>query len=89
VLEAYASGVPVVGVPVGSIPEVMGAEFAGWLADDNQATALAQRMEDFLARRLVADPARLRHRAMEFEMGRMAELHERMLLPERTAHAGL
>src|SRR5439155_3903477 len=47
VLEAYASGLPVVGVPVGSIPEVMGPEFSAWIADDNQPVALAQRMEDF------------------------------------------
>jgi hypothetical protein len=72
-----------------SIPATMGAEFSAWLADDNHPSALAQRMEDFLARRLVADPVKLRRRALEFELGRMAELHERTLLGKGTAHAGL
>lgn len=80
VLEAYASGVPVVGVPVGSIPEVMGPEFAAWIADDNQAPALARRMADVLDGRLVADPERLRARALEFEFHAVACRHERVLI---------
>ena len=85
VLEAYASGVPVVGVPVGSIPEVMGAEFSAWIADDNRPAAIAQRMGDFLSGRLVADPIRLRCRAMEFDMERVAGQHERVLLQNGAA----
>ena len=50
VLESYACGVPVVGVPVGSIPEVMGPDLQAWLAADNRAPALAERMDDVLAR---------------------------------------
>jgi glycosyltransferase involved in cell wall biosynthesis len=86
VLESYAAGVPVIGVPVGSIPEVMGSEFSAWIADDNQVAALARRMDDFLEGRLIVDPARLRHRAQEFDMQRIAEQHERALLPEGMVH---
>lgn len=80
VLEAYACGVPVIGVPVGAIPEVIGPEFRRWIADDNQAPALARRMDDFLEGRLSADPARLRNRALEFEMCAVSAVHERYLL---------
>jgi glycosyltransferase involved in cell wall biosynthesis len=80
VLESFASGVPVVGVPVGSIPEVIGPEFAGWIADDNGAPALARRMGDALDGRISADPARLRRRAMEFDFPEVACRHERVLL---------
>lgn len=80
VLEAYACGVPVIGVPVGAIPETVGLEFSHWIADDNGAPALARRMADFLAGRITADPDRLRRRALQFEMQAVARLHERMLL---------
>jgi len=72
--------VPVVGVPVGSIPEVVGPEFQAWLAADNRAPALAERMDDFLAGRLVADPIRLRAWAGTFRLATVAEQHERVLL---------
>jgi glycosyltransferase involved in cell wall biosynthesis len=80
VLESYACGVPVVGVPVGSIPEVVGPEFQAWLAADNRAPALAERMDDFLAGRLVADPIRLRAWAGTFRLATVAARHERVLL---------
>lgn len=83
VLESYACGVPVIGVPVGSIPEVMGPAFRAWIADDNAAPALARRMEEFLSGRLLVDPARLRARALEFDRSLVAPQHERALLGER------
>jgi glycosyltransferase involved in cell wall biosynthesis len=83
VLEAFASGLPVVGVPVGSIPELVGGAFTEWIAGDNSATALADRMDDFLAGRLVVDPAKLRARALEFAIDRMVPLHERVLIGQR------
>jgi glycosyltransferase involved in cell wall biosynthesis len=82
VLESFACGVPVVAVPVGSIPEVMGPDFQSWLADDNQAPALAARMADVLDGRLTADAARLRARASAFSFPTVAARHERVLLPE-------
>jgi glycosyltransferase involved in cell wall biosynthesis len=80
VLESYACGVPVVGVPVGSIPEVVGPGFRAWLAADNRAPALAERMDDFLCGRLVADPVQLRAWAGTFRLATVAERHERVLL---------
>ena len=80
VLEAYACGVPVIGVPVGSIPEVMGPQFSEWVTDDNSAPALAERMEDFLTGRIAADADTLRRRALEFDMHAVMALHERVLL---------
>jgi glycosyltransferase involved in cell wall biosynthesis len=80
VLESYACGVPVIGVPVGSIPEVMGPDFHAWLATDNRANAIAERMDDVLSGRLTADPRALRTRASEFSMTAVAERHERVLL---------
>jgi glycosyltransferase involved in cell wall biosynthesis len=80
VIESFACGVPVVGVPVGSIPDVIGPALGAWVADDNQAPALARRMDDVLSGRLVADPAALRRRAMEFAFETVAGRHERALL---------
>jgi glycosyltransferase involved in cell wall biosynthesis len=85
VLEAYACGIPVVGVPVGAIPEVMGEAFAGWIADDNRAPALARRMDDVLQGRLAAQPEALRRRAREFDMGVVMGQHERVLLGQGAA----
>ncbi len=81
VLESYACGVPVVGVPVGAIPEVIGPEFAAWIASDNSATAIAERMDDVLSGRLTADPrahARLGRDVQRLNV--VAERHERVLL---------
>ena len=80
VLESYASGVPVVGVPVGAIPEIVGPAFQAWLTADNSAPALAERMDDFLSERLVADPVALRAWAATFSLATVAERHERVLL---------
>jgi glycosyltransferase involved in cell wall biosynthesis len=80
VLESFACGVPVVGVPVGSIPEVMGPALRAWIAVDNEAPALATRMDDFLTGRLAASPIALRNRAMEFAFETVAARHERVLL---------
>ena len=80
ILEAYACGTPVIAVPVGAIPEVIGASLHNWLARDNSPVALAERMRDFLMSRLLADSARLRSRALEFDFHTMAALHEHVLL---------
>jgi glycosyltransferase involved in cell wall biosynthesis len=87
VLESFACGVPVVSVPVGSIPEVMGPALRAWIAVDNEAPALASRMDDFLAGRLAANPIALRNRAMEFAFETVAERHERVLLSLRAEGA--
>jgi len=80
ILEAYACCTPVIAVPVGAIPEVLGASFQGWLARDNSPVALAERMRDFLMGRLIADSEALRRRALEFDFNVMAAMHEHLLL---------
>ncbi|MCC7417779.1 MAG: glycosyltransferase [Acidobacteria bacterium] len=80
VLESLACGVPVIGMPVGSIPEVMGQELSSWLAARNDAASLARRMEEFLAGALTAEPATLRARALEFSFEAVAARHEALLL---------
>ena len=88
VLESFACGVPVIGVPVGSIPEVMGPGLTRWIADDNRAPALARRMDGFLAGELTADPAALRARAIEYAFETVASRHEEVLL-ERQAEGAV
>jgi len=80
VLEAYASGVPVIGVPVGAIPEVMGPGFSEWMADDNGAPAIARQMARVLDGQLTAHPEALRRRALQFDSHTVMERHERVLL---------
>ena len=80
ILEAYACGTPVIAAPVGAISEVMGLSFQSWLADDTSAKAIAARMREFLMNRLVEDRKFLRHRALEFDLERVAGHHERVLL---------
>ncbi len=87
ILEAYACGIPVIAVPVGAIPEVLGTSFYDWLARDNSPSALADRMRDFLAGRLNVDSERLRCRALEFDLDTVAPLHARLLL-ERKSETG-
>jgi hypothetical protein len=67
-------------VPVGSIPELMGPALRAWIAADNEAPALASRMDDFLTGSLAASPIALRNRAMEFAFETVAARHERVLL---------
>jgi glycosyltransferase involved in cell wall biosynthesis len=86
ILEAYACGTPVIAVPVGAIPEVMGASFRDWLARDNSPAALAERMRDFIRNRLIADQARLRQRALEFDFDTVAALHEHVLLQAKPSN---
>jgi glycosyltransferase involved in cell wall biosynthesis len=84
ILEAYACGVPVIGTPVGAIPEVMGAAQADWVAREAGAAALADRMLAFLRGRLTADAAALRARAREFDLAAIAPLHEAAMLGPAT-----
>ena len=87
VLESFASGVPVIGVPVGSIPEVMGPGLTSWIADSNDAASIARRMNQFLAGELAADPTTLRTRALEFAFEAVAARHEEALLGARVQGA--
>jgi glycosyltransferase involved in cell wall biosynthesis len=86
ILEAYACGTPVIAVPVGAIPEVMGASFRDWIARDNSPAALAERMRDFIINRLIVDQARLRQRALQFDFDTVAALHEHVLLQAKPSN---
>jgi glycosyltransferase involved in cell wall biosynthesis len=59
ILEAYASGIPVIATPVGAIPELVSFQGNEWLTKDTTAEAIAERMEAFLHGRLVADRQQL------------------------------
>jgi glycosyltransferase involved in cell wall biosynthesis len=83
ILEAYACGTPVIAVPVGAIPEVMGASRQNWLARDNSPPALAARMREFMMNHLIADRELLRRRALEFAFEKVAALHQDVLLKRR------
>jgi glycosyltransferase involved in cell wall biosynthesis len=84
VLEAYACGTPVIGTPVGAIPELVSQQGDGWLAHGTDAQDIADRMAAFLRGELLADRSKLRAIAEQYsaEVGlrRMAGL----LVPERS-----
>ena len=61
VLESYACGVPVIGVPVGAIPETVGLEFQSWLTSDNPPRRWRNGWTTF-RRRVSVDPRRARGR---------------------------
>lgn len=48
ILEALASGTPVLATPVGAIPEVLGPVEPRWLAEDQSEVSLARLLEAFL-----------------------------------------
>lgn len=73
ILEAYASGTPVIGTPVGAIPETMGHHAADWVTADTGAPAIAARMRAFLAGRLKADREQLARYAKRFSIDRGVE----------------
>jgi glycosyltransferase involved in cell wall biosynthesis len=55
-LEALASGRPVLATPVGAIPEVLGRIEPKWLADDQTERALTRLLCSFLTGQLPSHP---------------------------------
>jgi glycosyltransferase involved in cell wall biosynthesis len=68
ILESYAAGTPVIGTPVGAIPETMGDFASEWLTHGKDERAIADAMIRFLQGRLSHDPAALRKYAAEFHV---------------------
>jgi glycosyltransferase involved in cell wall biosynthesis len=67
ILEAYASGTPVIGTPVGAIPELVVQQGSEWLTTSTTAAALADRMAAFLQGKLVSDRQSLRSFAEQWK----------------------
>lgn len=84
VLEAYASGTPVIGTPVGAIPELVTQQGDGWLTRGTDAQDIADRMAAFLRGELHFNRSKQRAIAEQYraEVGlrRMADV----VLPERS-----
>lgn len=72
ILEAYASGTPVIGTPVGAIPEVIGKDREVWLAADKTPASIADKMAQFLEGALAADGKALVARAEKSSWMRQA-----------------
>ena len=81
VLEAFASGTPVIGTPVGAIPELVSQQGDGWLAADATGPALAERMAGFLQRESPWERDTLRNIAEDFSAEKGMERMHRLLLP--------
>jgi glycosyltransferase involved in cell wall biosynthesis len=72
VLEAYASGTPVIATPIGAIPELICDESPGWLTAGIAPADLAAKMREFLEGRLPFSSNRLREHAESFSIERSA-----------------
>ncbi|MEK8024114.1 MAG: glycosyltransferase family 4 protein [Candidatus Hydrogenedentota bacterium] len=82
ILEAFASGTPVVGTPIGAIPEVVGLQGHGYVSATSAPEDLARSIADFLDRQDKPRPEALRTIAEEFSwtkrMKRMTNLYSRV-----------
>jgi glycosyltransferase involved in cell wall biosynthesis len=81
VLESFACGTPVIGTPVGAIPELVSKQGAGWLAADASGRAIADRMAAFLRQDLRWDRASLRRFAEPWAADRRLDQMHQLLLP--------
>ena len=79
VLEAYACETPVIGTPVGSIPEVMGQDQMEWVCDENTTDAIVTKICQFLDGKLSFDPSALRKRAEDYSETRVLERLHRIV----------
>jgi glycosyltransferase involved in cell wall biosynthesis len=86
VLEAYASGTPVIATPIGSIPEVMGNGFHEWLAADITAEALALQMRSFLRGELICDDSLLRRHAEQYRDSTILSRLEKIVMGKSASH---
>jgi glycosyltransferase involved in cell wall biosynthesis len=83
VLEAYASGIPVIATPVGAIPEVMGEANRNWLSENTTPGAIASAMEAYLAGRLHHNRRALRQRAEKYDRETVCRRLSKLVLPSK------
>jgi len=81
VLEAYASGVPVIGTPVGAIPELVALQGTEWLTAGAAAREIADRMAAFLRGELVGDCTKLRAMAERWRADLVLQQFREILTP--------
>jgi glycosyltransferase involved in cell wall biosynthesis len=81
ILEAYACGTPVIGTPVGAIPELVAPQGREWLTAGVESRDLTERMTAFLNGGLVADQSRLRCYAEQWRSESGLGSLARILLP--------
>jgi glycosyltransferase involved in cell wall biosynthesis len=73
ILEAFASGIPVLGTPVGAIPELLGLQGHGYVTPSATADAIADGIEHILTRTDRISPDRLRRIADDFSWRKRTE----------------
>ncbi len=83
ILEAFASGTPVIGTPVGAIPELVGLQGDGYVASEPSAEPLKRLIARFLDAERPVEGARLRRIAEDYSWSRRAqrvvEIHGRLV----------
>jgi glycosyltransferase involved in cell wall biosynthesis len=78
ILEAFASGTPVLGTPIGAIPELVGLQGDGYLSTGITALEIADAIRHFLTRTDPIAPAALRGLAEAYSWTRRAEAMTRI-----------
>ena len=81
VLEAYASGTPVIGTPVGAIPELVALQGPEWLTAGTGAREIADRMAAFLRGELVGNRTKLRALAERWRADLVLQQFREILTP--------
>ena len=84
ILEAFACGLPVVATRVGGIPEVLGHDFLGCLAEPANPEALARGLAITLTRK--TDTARIVQHAQQFSWEATAKAYFDVLKAAITSH---
>lgn len=83
ILEAFASGTPVIGTPVGAIPELVGLQGDGYVSSGATAEALADILSSFLHRPDAIGREGLRAIAEEYSWkrrcGRIEEIYRKLI----------
>jgi glycosyltransferase involved in cell wall biosynthesis len=79
ILEAFASGTPVIATPVGAIPEVIGKVGQSGLTRDLSPESIAEKMRELIEGRMITNPNELRSYAKSFAYNQGAKTLSRVL----------